>query len=167
MLLVAVAAGLALIASRGGIPPWSAPTTHGELLRLIHFYLPAAGALNALIAAWLVLALKKRRGEVPAEPPAMPPALGPTPAGNSLAARSVLAVSLASVLACGWLAWPRLSQSLWGDEHWTLQDSIAGRFQRDLEPDGSNLETVAAELNWEGLGWEHTLWRYWSVVGYF
>ena len=71
-------------------------------------------------------------------------------------------MALALLIATA-LAFPTLSYSLWGDELWSWRESIGGRLVRDAT--SSNLDT--GTLYWEGLGWEHTAWRYLTTNHHF
>jgi len=53
---------------------------------------------------------------------------------------------------------PRLSESLWNDEIWSLEESVHGLWNRDLE--NSSAEEALTEVRWEELGWHHAIWRY-------
>jgi hypothetical protein len=55
--------------------------------------------------------------------------------------------------------------SLWGDEDWSLHESVSGRFQRDLT--SADLEREQGTLYWEELTWSHTLWRYETTNHHF
>ena len=68
---------------------------------------------------------------------------------------------ISGLLAIGVLAlinWPRLSESLWNDEIWSLEESIHGSWHRDLE--SASAEEALTKIYWDELGWQHAIWRY-------
>ena len=62
----------------------------------------------------------------------------------------------ATVLLC-LLAGPRLEQSLWNDELWSLEESVHGKWARDP---GQGLSESRRVIYFDQLGWEHVVWRF-------
>jgi hypothetical protein len=60
---------------------------------------------------------------------------------------------------------PRLSESLWNDEIWSLQDSVHGSWGRELG--ARDLDETLTEIYWEPVRWERTLWRYETTNHHF
>ncbi len=160
---LATSVSLAAAAFNLGVPRWGPTATQAEFHHQIAFYLLLAGSLN-FIAIALFLRFWPRPSPQCAQPPPSdsPPPETPASSGGSILPR--IAVGAAIILAAI-QAYPRLSMSLWGDEHWSLRESIAGRFQHDL--DTGDLESAQDTLYWEGLGWEDALWRYETTNHHF
>ena len=75
--------------------------------------------------------------------------------------RGLAPVFVSAILAGALLIFinaPRLSESLWNDELWSLGESVHGKWDRDL--DGVDPEEALAVIYWQAVNWEHAVWRY-------
>ncbi len=100
-------------------------------------------AINAVVVLCLLLLRKHwlRPGETPTG------TLLPSPSGNPRAFGALLVMA---VVAAGVLAAPRLDDSLWGDEEWTVRRAIDGAYYP--QDDGS--------VAYEPVGWRETFFDY-------
>jgi len=63
--------------------------------------------------------------------------------------RWVIGTALATMIGCGFLAYPRLSHSLWGDEDYTVRLHLHGHFKRDVNREGfEDGRPYFRPLNW-------------------
>ena len=98
-----------------------------------------AGA-NALVVAGLLLTLRRWLGPARAEESgALAPPAGRAPAWFTLGVAGAM-------LAGGLLAWPRLSQSFWDDEQYTVRHSADGRYRPN----------ASGEMVFEAAAWRDT-----------
>ncbi|MEM7146688.1 MAG: glycosyltransferase family 39 protein [Verrucomicrobiota bacterium] len=72
--------------------------------------------------------------------------------------RTFILGALVIVLLAGFMAAPRLSQSFWGDEDYTMRVHLHGFFQRTTDPD--HFENVGMRSYFRPLPWLDTLWGY-------
>ena len=77
---------------------------------------------------------------------------------NRERSRAVLVSALLAAALLAVINAPRLGESLWNDEIWSLRESIHGSWDRDL--DSREPVEVLTEIYWEPIGWEHAIWRY-------
>jgi len=110
-------------------PPWRVLAEVGGLenlnfTRSIFFYTWLAGAASAIIMAGLFVLAPWWAGA---------PAPGAAPTGRVPAPRWFWPLTLAAVLACGAIAGPTLSHSLWDDENESLTYYTLGRYVREGE----------------------------------
>ena len=80
-------------------------------------------------------------------------------AGDRRPRRGVLISAGLAMVLLATLDAPRLSESLWNDELWSLQESVHGLWHRDLGGIDDAAE-VLTEIYWQPVDWEHAVWRY-------
>jgi hypothetical protein len=102
----------------------------------------------------------------------LPRWIGTDPAPSSLPGggrqRLPGAILGSALLAAGALTLidaPRLSESLWNDEIWSLRESIHGSWDRDLG--SKDPDAVLLEIYWEPIDWELAIWRYETTNHHF
>ena len=78
---------------------------------------------------------------------------------------AIIGSALLAALTLALIDSPRLSESLWNDEIWSLRESIHGSWDREL---GSKTpDDVLLEIYWEPIDWELAIWRYETTNHHF